>query len=156
MKARKATKKDAAGVAKVLIDAYNIDTLKEGKEAFLTWLDENQEFIVVEDAGEIAGIASWTIHDLPKHELAELNKIAVLKKFKGKGHARTLFEEIVKEIKKFYKSKGFNLRKLYLLTHKSNGRARHFYEKLGFIYETELVDHYYHGENECVYSVFFR
>tara|TARA_Y100000310_G_C20700703_1_gene829602 strand:+ start:6739 stop:7209 length:471 start_codon:yes stop_codon:yes gene_type:complete len=156
MKARVATKKDAEGVAKVLVDAYNIDTVNEGKKAFLTWLDEKQEFIVVEDDGEIAGIASWTIHDLPKHELAELNKIAVLSSFKGKGHARVLFEEIVEVIKKFYVDNGFKLRKLYLLTHSSNKRARRFYEKLGFIYETELMDHYYHGENECVYSIFYR
>jgi len=51
---------------------------------------------------------------------------------------------------------GENIRKLYLLTHEDNIDAHIFYEKVGFVHETTLKDHYYKDQNERVYSKFFR
>ncbi len=154
MKIRKATEKDAISVAKVLLESYNMSSLSEAKEAFLLELRKEHHYVVAEDNGEIVGVASWTVHDLPKHELAELNRIAVLGSCRGKGVAQKLFDGLVSEVKAFYVKTGFKLRKLYLLTHHSNDRAKKFYEKLGFKLETTLKNHYYDKEDEDVYSIF--
>ncbi len=155
MNVRNAAERDAESVAKVLLESYNISSINEGKNVFLSELGKEHNYVVLEDNNGIVGIASWTVHDLPKHQLAEMNRIAVLEKCRGKGYAQKLFEGLLAEIKKFYVGKGLRLRKLYLMTHKSNERARRFYEKLGFKHEAELKEHYYDGENECVYSMFF-
>ena len=146
---RKAKVTDAKGIAKVMVESYNMDTVAEGEKVFVSEIGKEHRYVVVED-GEILGFASWTVHDLPKHELAELNRIAVLGSARGKGIAQKLFDGLVKEIKAFYVKKGFSLRKLYLLTHHSNDRAKKFYEKLGFKLETSLKNHYYDKEDEDV------
>lgn len=155
MKIRKATIQDKEGIAKVLKESYNIKTLEEGAEVFEQERIKGHNYIVAEENGKIVGLVTWTIHDLPKHELAELNRIAVLPEMRGKGAAQQLFNALIEDAKKFYSSKGHRLRKLYLLTHASNKRAQTFYEKLGFKHETTLKEHYYKGEDEYMYSMFF-
>jgi ribosomal protein S18 acetylase RimI-like enzyme len=156
MKIRKATTQDKEGIANVLKQSYNIKTIEEGINVFEEELKKGHNYIIAKDEEKIVGIVTWTIHDIPKHELAELNRIAVLPEMKGKGAAQQLFDKLVEDAKKFYQSKGHKLRKLYLLTHASNKRAQTFYEKLGFKYETTLKEHYYKGEDEFVYSMFFE
>ena len=95
------------------------------------------------------------MHGLPKHQLCELDRIAVLPEYRGKGIAQKLFNSMVKDAKVFYKKNKSKLRKLYLLTHADNTRAHKFYEKLGFKHETTLKQHYYKNKDECVYSRFF-
>ena len=63
---------------------------------------------------------------------------------------------MIKEVSKFYKKNNSRLRKLYLLTHADNERAKKFYEKLGFKHETTLKAHYYKDKDEFVYSIFFE
>ena len=69
---------------------------------------------------------------------------------------KDLFNELIIDADKWYKSMGENIRKLYLLTHEDNVDAHIFYEKVGFVHETTLKDHYYKDQNERVYSKFFR
>ena len=155
MKIRKATLKDAKGIAKVLIQSYNIRDLNEGIKVFKNEIEKNHNYIVAEENGKIIGIVTWVMHGLPKHQLCELDRIAVLPEFRGKGIARQLFNALIKDAKSFYKKNKSNLRKLYLLTHAGNTRAHKFYEKLGFKHETTLKSHYYRGKDEIVYSRFF-
>lgn len=156
MKIRKAILKDKEGIGNVLKQSYNIKTIEEGMQIFEEEQKKRHNYIVAEEDGKIVGIVTWTVHDLPKHELTELNRIAVLPEMRGKGAAQQLFDELVKDAQEFYKTKGYKLRKLYLLTHASNKRAQTFYEKLGFKHETTLKEHYYKGEDEFVYSIFFK
>ncbi len=155
MKIRKATIKDAKGIANVLVQSYNIKDLKEGIEVFKNEIKKNHNYIVAEEKGKIIGIVTWVMHGLPKHQLAELDRIAVLPEYRGKGVAKKLFQALVKDAKQFYKKNKSKLRKLYLLTHADNIRAHKFYEKLGFKHETTLKEHYYKGKDEYVYSIFF-
>jgi len=156
MKFRKATPEDAEGIAKVLVEGYNIDGIEEGKNVFESETKKFHHFIVADDDGKIAGIVTWIMHGLPKHQLAELDRIAVLPEYKGKGIAKELFDALVKDAKEFYKKKKSKLRKLYLLTHADNARAHKFYEKMGFKHETTLKEHYYKDKDEFVFSVFFE
>ncbi len=94
------------------------------------------------------------MHGLPKHQLAELDRIAVLPEYRGKGVERMLFKRLLEEAGNAYKEAGSKLRKLYLLTHASNARAQAFYKKLGFSHESTLKSHYYDGEDELVFSMF--
>lgn len=156
MKYRKADLKDAEGIANVLKNSYNIKTIEEGKRVFLDEINKKITYFVAEDNGKIIGIATWLIHGLPKHQLAELDRIAVLPEQRGKGVAQELFRYLIQDIDKFYKAQNSKLRKLYLMTHSSNARAQAFYKKLGFMHEATLKDHYYKGEDEFVFSMFFE
>jgi len=153
---RNAKTEDIEGVANVLKESYNIDTIEEGKEVFLSEIKKEHHYVVAEEQGKILGIVTWTVHDLPKHQLAELNRIAVLPECRGKGIAKLLFQGLIKTAGEFYKQHKSRLRKLYLLTHESNKRAQRFYEKMGFKHETTLKKHYYADDDERVYSMFFK
>ena len=152
---RKATEADKEGIAKVLVSSYNMDSIQEGIEAFREECAKRYHFLVAEIDGKIAGIASYQIHGLPKHQLAEMDRIAVIPEFRGKGVAKQIFDFLVREVNGFYGKHGFKLRKLYLLTHEDNERAQMFYGKLGFEAEASLKDHFYKGKAELVMSMFF-
>lgn len=152
---RKAKPSDAKGIANVLVQSYNIKDLKEGIDTFKNEVKKQHNYIVAEDKGKIIGIVTWLMHGLPKHQLAELDRIAVLPAYRGKGIAQKLFQALIKDAKSFYKKNSSKLRKLYLLTHADNVRAHKFYEKLGFKHETTLKQHYYKDKGEYVYSMFF-
>jgi ribosomal protein S18 acetylase RimI-like enzyme len=155
IKFRKAVSEDADGVAEVLLRSYNMKDHAEARQAFLVELQMKKHFVVAEEEGKIVGVVSWCVHDLPKHQLAELHRIAVLPEHRGKGIAKQLFNALLEDCGAFYKEKGTRLRKLFLLTHASNKTAHAVYEKLGFKPEARLPNHYYDGEDEIVYSMFF-
>ena len=153
---RKATSKDAKGIANVLVKSYNIKDLKEGISVFKNETKKFHHYIVAEEKGKIAGIVTWYMHGLPKHQLCELDRIAVLPEYRGKGVAKQLFKALVGDAKAYYKKHKSKLRKLYLLTHADNKRAHRFYEKLGFKHEATLKDHYYDNKDEFVFSMVFK
>ena len=155
MKIRQAKPSDAKGIANVLVNSYNVKDLNEGINVFKSESAKQQVYIVAEDKGKIIGIATWIMHGLPKHQLAELDRIAVLPDYRGQGVARPLFEAMVKDAQAFYKKNKSRLRKLYILSHYDNIRAHKFYEKLGFVHETTLKAHYYENKDEFVFSRFF-
>ena len=153
---RKATQKDANQISSVLMDFYNMENAEEASYAFTSEIEKDFNYIVAEEEGVIIGLVTWLHHGLPKHGLFELDRICLLSESRGKGVGRGLVEELIKDADKWYKSMGENIRKLYLLTHENNIDAHIFYEKVGFVHETTLKDHYYKDQNERVYSKFFR
>ena len=155
MKLRKAKTKDAKGIANVLVQSYNIKDLKEGIDVFKNETKKSHQYIVAEEDNKIIGIVTWVMHGLLKHQLCELDRIAVLPDYRGKGVARKLFDALIKDAKSFYEKNKSKLRKLYLLTHAENKRAQKFYGKLGFKHEATLKQHYYKDKDEYVYSMFF-
>jgi ribosomal protein S18 acetylase RimI-like enzyme len=156
MRLRKAVEKDAEQVAAVMLQSYNMQSKEEAIDAFKREMRQDKNFIVAEEKDAIIGIASWQMHDVPHHSLAELHRIAVLPDARGKGIAQKVFDFLLKDCDSFYKEKGHALRKIFVLTHGSNKRAHRFYEKLGFRLEAKLPNHYYHGEDEFVFSMFFN
>jgi len=156
MNLRKAKLSDAEKIAVVLLECYNMDSLKEAKEAFKREMKMQKTFVLAEETGKVIAVASWQMHDVPKHKLAELHRIAVLSDFRGTGVSTKIFRFMVDDCHLFYTKKGHGLRKLFVLTHDSNQRAQRFYEKLGFKLEARLPNHYYNGEDELVYSMFFE
>lgn len=155
MKIRGANSGDAKGIANVLVQSYNIKNLSEGISVFNNEVKKDNHYIVAEENGKIIGIVTWIMHGLPKHQLCELDRIAVLPEYRGKGVSGKLFDALVKDAKQFYKKNKSRLRKLYLQTHEDNTRACKFYEKLGFRHETTLKEHYYKDKDERIYSMFF-
>ncbi len=156
MKYRKASSKDSKGIANVLVQSYNIKTINEAIGIFKDEAKRKYNYIVADSDGKIVGIVTWQMHGLPKHELCELDRIAVLPKFQGEGIAKELFSQLIKYADAEYKKSGFGLRKLYILTHARNKRAQSFYEKMGCSKEAVLKNHYYSDEDELVYSKFFN
>ncbi len=155
MQIRKAKALDTKGIAHVLLQSYNIKNEKEGIAVFKEETRKGHRYLVAVDGKKILGIVTWLPHGLPKHGLCELDRIAVLPEWRGKGISGKLRDAMIDDAKKWYRKNKFVLRKLYLLTHEDNERARKFYEKMGFKHETTLKNHYYQGKNECVYSMFF-
>ena len=156
MRFRKAKLKDAKGIAEVLTKSYNIKDMKEGIDVFMYEAKKFHNYIIAEESGKIIGLVTWVAHGLPKHQLCELDRIAVLPQYRGKGVAKQLFKALVGDAKAYYKKHKTKLRKLYLLTHADNKRAHRFYEKLGFKHEATLNDHYYDNKDEFVFSMVFK
>ncbi len=134
---------------------YNIDSIKEGINVFKREIQKKYNYIVADDNKRIAGITTWQMHGLPKHQLCELDRIAVLSEYRGKGLGKSLFDALIDEANKEYKKYGFKLRKLYILTHEDNKKAQAFYKKMGCKQEAVLKNHYYKDKNELVFSKFF-
>jgi len=150
---RKADEKDEEQVAQILMKNYNIKTLEEAKEVFHEELNRFHCFVSIED-GKVIGFANWRLHGLPKHQVAKINRVALLQEKSGNGLTAELLGNIVQEIDKFYKSHNTKVRKIYVYVHSSNKKAQEFYEKSGLIKEAVLKDHFYKGEDEYVYSMF--
>ncbi|MBL7054483.1 GNAT family N-acetyltransferase [Candidatus Woesearchaeota archaeon] len=155
MRIRKATVQDAEQIAEVLVSFYNLDNKEEAKQTFTNERVKGHQYIVAEENSRIIGLVTWLVHGLPKHMLAELDRIVLLPESRGKGIGKKLFEALKKDADNFYKKHGFKLRKLYLLTHADNKEAQSFYESIGFRHETTLKQHYYKDKDEFVYSMFF-
>ncbi len=151
---RPATPKDAIGIATVLKESYNIKSIEEGVEVFKNETEKQYHFIVADDDGRICGLTTWQMHGLPKHELCELDRIAVLPEYQGKGIGKALFKALIKAANDEYKKHGQKLRKLYLMTHADNKNAQEFYKKLGLKHEATLKSHYYKDKDEFVFSLF--
>src|SRR3989338_10471346 len=116
MKIRKSKSSDAKGIANVLVQSYNLKDLKEGVNVFKNEIKKHHQYIVAEEKGKIIGIVTWLMHGLAKHQLCELDRIAVLPEYRGKGVARQMFNELIKDAKSFYRKNNSKLRKMYLLT----------------------------------------
>lgn len=154
MEYRPATGADARGVAAVLIQSYNIASLEEGEAAFREELGRGIRYLVAVEEGRVLGLTSWMPHGLPKHGLAELDRIAVSPEMRGKGVAAELFRALLADAEAHYRTHGHGLRKLFLMTHADNLTAQAFYRKMGFRAEATLKDHFYKGKDEIVMSLF--
>ena len=154
-KFRKASKKDAKKIAKILVTAYKIHSIPEGKKAFLGELKKGYLFFVAVQGKELLGLVSFIEKGLPKHGLCELDRIGMLPEARGSGIAKRVFYYGEKEIKALYKKNKSRLRKLYLLTHANNLRAQKFYKKVGLKKEAVLKDHYHKKMPELVMSKFY-
>jgi len=95
---------------------------------------------------EVIGKVNYIKHGKPFDGLIEIYNIEVDIEFQGKSLARALFDNLVKLEKP---------RKLFLLTHVINIRARKFYEKMGMKQEAILKEHWHSKKDEVVYSRFF-
>ncbi|MBM4044271.1 MAG: GNAT family N-acetyltransferase [Planctomycetes bacterium] len=154
MEYRIATRDDAAQVGAVLHANYNIASVAEGGQAFLGELTRGYRFVVAVEAGRVCGIVSWAPHGLPKHGLAELDRIAVLPNCQGNGIGRALFQKLLEDAQAHYAANGGKLRKLFLMTHANNLSAHAFYRKMGMAHEATLPSHYYASRDEFVFSLF--
>ena len=155
IKIRKAISSDLDQIVSVLLDFYNMDNSNEAKHALESELTKDYKYIVAVEKNKIIGLVTWIMHGLPKHGLFELDRICILNNARGKGVGKKLVQELVKDASKWYNKMDSQIRKLYLLTHEDNIDAHLFYEKVGFVHETTLKDHYYKNQDERVYTMFF-
>lgn len=152
---RKAIRDDAQHIGNVLLDFYNMSDHSEATNAFISELKKEFHYIVAIEDGQILGLITWLMHGLPKHGLFELDRICILSKARGKGIGKKLVSALISDAQEWYKSMNEQARKLYLLTHEDNTNAHVFYERVGFLHETTLKDHYYKNQDERVYAMFF-
>jgi len=152
---RKAEHEDRDQIAGVLLDFYNMENAEEAVRTFETELNKDYHYIVAMENEKIIGLVTWVMHGLPKHGLFELDRICLLSRSRGKGVGKKLIDVLIDDARTWYERNGAVIRKLYLLTHEDNTNAHIFYEKVGFIYETTLKDHYYENKDERVYTIFF-
>ena len=152
---REASYDDKEQIAEVLLDFYNMNDHDEAIKSFTTELEKDFHYLVAEEDGKIIGLVTWLMHGLPKHGLFELDRICILSDARGKGVGRKLVDKLILDARKWYDKEGESIRKLYLLTHEDNKNAHVFYEKVGFVHDATLKDHYYKNQNERVYVIFF-
>ena len=144
---------DADGIGRLLSQAYNIASPEEGAEAAREEMARGIRMLVAADGAEVVGVISWLPHGLPKHGLAELDRIAVREDCRGRGVARGLFQALIADADAEYAHHGGRLRKLFLMTHADNTAAQCFYKKMGMAAEARLKSHYYDGRDEVVMSI---
>ncbi|MEW6357100.1 MAG: GNAT family N-acetyltransferase [Planctomycetota bacterium] len=154
MELRRAALEDAKGIARVMKESYKIDSIAEAENVFVEEMEKFHNFVVATMRYDIMGFASWSVRDLPKHELAEINRMAVHAEHRGKGIGNSLFYYLVQDAKRYYHEQGFKLRKVFCTVHASNEAGRAFFEKMDMKLEAALKDHYYQGVDECIYSLF--
>lgn len=152
---RKARIGDADEIAHVLLQNYKIKDAEEAISTFKKEFIKGHNFIVAIENGDIVGVASWMRHGLPKHQLAWLNRFAFLKDVPFET-AEELFSTLVQDADKTFKEQDAKLRKIFVFCHMSNEKMKKFYEKLGLVKEAVLKDHFYKGEDELIYSMFFE
>ena len=152
---REASYDDKEQIAEVLLDFYNMNDHDEAIKSFTKELEKDFHYLVAEEDGKIIGLVTWLMHGLPKHGLFELDRICILSDARGKGIGRKLVDKLILDARKWYDKEGESIRKLYLLTHEDNKNAHIFYEKVGFVHDATLKDHYYKNQNERVYVIFF-
>ena len=152
---RVASYDDKEQISKVLLDFYNMNDRDEAIKSFISELDKDFHYLVAEENGKIIGLVTWLMHGLPKHGLFELDRICILSDARGKGVGRKLVDRLINDAREWYVKEGGNIRKLYLLTHEDNKNAHAFYEKVGFVHDATLKDHYYKNQDERVYVMFF-
>ncbi len=152
---RLGTAADTEQAARVLLAAYNMADMAEARAAYQRETEMGHRYLVAEAAGAIVGISSWYLHGVPHHGLAELDRIAVLPEYRMNGAGSELFHGLVEDAQRFYTERGERLRKLFLMTHDDNQAAHALYRKVGMEKEVVLKDHYYDGQAEAVFSVFF-
>ncbi len=154
MQFRKSVPADAMMIGKVLSRSYNMSNILEGARTFCDETERGFNYIVAEEENHVVGVASWVAHGLPKHGLCEMDRLAVLPAYRGRGIATHIFNFLLDDATAFYESQGSRLRKLYLLTHATNETAQSLYRKLDFVHEATLRNHYYEGVDEYVFSMF--
>jgi len=152
---REAAYDDKEQIAEVLLDFYNMNDHDEAIKSFTKELEKDFHYLVAEEDGKIIGLVTWLMHGLPKHGLFELDRICILSDARGKGVGRKLVDKLILDARKWYDKEGESIRKLYLLTHEDNKNAHIFYEKVGFVHDATLKDHYYKNQDERVYVMFF-
>jgi ribosomal protein S18 acetylase RimI-like enzyme len=152
---REASYDDKEQIAEVLLDFYNMNDRDEAIKSFTTELEKDFHYLVAQENGKIIGLVTWLMHGLPKHGLFELDRICILSDARGKGVGRMLVDRLIIDATKWYDKEGESIRKLYLLTHEDNKNAHVFYEKVGFVHDATLKDHYYKNQDERVYVMFF-
>ena len=152
---RLGTAADTEQAARVLRAAYNMGDPAEAQAAYRREIEMGHRYLVAEAAGAIVGVSSWYLHGVPHHGLAELDRIAVLPKYRMNGAGSELFHSLVADAQQFYAQHGERLRKLFLMTHDDNHAAHALYRKVGMEKEVVLKDHYYDGRAEAVFSIFF-
>ena len=155
MELRRAALDDAKGIGRIMKESYRIDTIAEAESVFIDEMEKFHHYVVATMGYDIMAFASWSVRDLPKHELVEMNRIAVHKEHRHKGIGGNLFYYMVQEAKRYYSEQGLKLRKVFCAVHASDEKATAFCESLGFKLEATLKDHYHQGEDESIYSMFF-
>jgi RimJ/RimL family protein N-acetyltransferase/dTDP-4-dehydrorhamnose 3,5-epimerase-like enzyme len=107
-------------------------------------MNVNAHFAIVNEADEYQGTVSLKNIN-SKNKSAEY-AIALRKKAQGKGYAFKATEEILE-----FAFEKLNLERIYLNVLSRNQIAINFYEKFGFIYEGEFVDHVFvHGKMQSL------
>ena len=155
MQIRKATEEDAERVGGFMGKCYKTSYDGQGKEVFLNEFGRRHNFFVLEEEGEIKGVGSWTLRGLPHHEVVRINRLSVSKR-EDIDLAKPLFRALAEDADKYFKSKGFKLRKVFQLVHSNDSPMIEILESLGLEKEAVIKEHFWKGIDEFVYSMWLN
>ncbi len=122
---------DLPALAKTFVAVFGRDDLDDVRSMISREVCEGHHYLVAEDNGRLVGFVSWTPRGEPRHRFAELYHIGVEPGAAGTG-AR-LIEALEAAIHAYFRSLGLpGARRIYLMTHADNRRARLFYHANGY------------------------
>lgn len=145
---RKLQLKDVSGMLEWMKDSdincyFRFDPEKVNEESVKNFIIEsendinNYHFAIVDDGDNYLGTISLKNVDY-KNKNAEY-AISLRSSLIGKGIAKSATIKILK-----FAFNNLNLNKVYLNVYSDNIRAIKFYEKIGFKYEGEFIDHIFY------------
>ena len=156
IKIRKAHCEDGPKISRLLKSKYSFKSIDEAQEVFDLEFS-NQHYRIAYDNDKVVGLISWRTQGTIQHGVAELTRIAVSESVNDKVFVREmLFDVMIAEADYFYKQHGLKLRKVYSLIHSDNKKVREFFENKGMKQEAILRNHFHHGTDELVFSMFLR
>ena len=125
----------------IIINFQNFDMniTREQEQKFLERIlaSESDRMFAVEDENGIY-LGNAGIHGISsKNKLGRLALIIGKKYFQGKGYGQSALKQLLK-----YSFEDCQLNKVWLVVMKENSKARHIYEKTGFVVEGELSEEY--------------
>ena len=132
-RATNATEKLVQGVANLLPQLSSNATAPTFEEMEKLLADENYHLLIAEIDGEIAGMLSLVIVNIPTGRKTWIEDVVVDSKFRGQN----IGFELVEQAKKL--SQELGAKKLYLTSNPSRQAAHRLYTKCGFEkYDTTL------------------
>ena len=98
--------------------------------------------LILFDQGKMVGTSSFCLSRFPQFEdCGEIISLYLLPEYMGKGYGKELLKTAISELS----AQGFQ--EIFLWVLEENNRARHFYERCGFLKAADVIEEKIGGKN---------
>ncbi len=139
-----------------LVRMYTHHDLKQTEDEaawFVGCYLSSHRIMVAKVDGALKGACFWRIEGERHCGLGWVENLWVEEDSRRLGLGERLLRAAVEDMRAFYSSKGFRLRRVVLTTQVDRGAARRLYEKVGFVPAARLGDAYDDGVEDLIYII---
>jgi len=152
----KAVKQDGRVASRLLKEKYNFSSLSEANKIFQNEI-RYCHFRIAQQATRVIGIIGWRVQGTLKHGVIELTRIAVSSNYDDPLYVKEmLFDVMIAEADYYYKQRHAKLRKVFSMIHADKKHIKDFFINKGMQQEAILRNHFRHGTDELIFSIFLN